>query len=229
MKRTIACLLTLLLASFSCLSQTNADRRMLAKASPYFPAIKVYVGEVWATLDDPLLARTFVAAQIEQESLWNPRAELKTSREYGFGFGQFTVTNRFNAFNEIKAMHPRLASWTWEDRFNPDLQILAVVVKDAGLYRSCLPLMSNSYGGLACTGSSYNGGYGGFLTDRKLCSNTAGCNPRYWNGNIAVYSMKSRMKWQGYGKSAYDINREYVTNVLEVRRDKYINYLGVTP
>ena len=50
--------------------------------------------------------RSALAAQVEQETCpslksakcWNPRAELKTSREYGFGLGQLTVTQKFDNF-----------------------------------------------------------------------------------------------------------------------------------
>lgn len=219
MKKAIALIIGLAWA-MAVFAQTPAEQRMLAKAKPYFGIVQNAIDEAWPDMPYP----SFIAAQIEQESLWNPRAELKTSREYGFGFGQFTITSRFNAFNEVKAMHPKLRNWAYEDRFNPDMQALAVVVKDRANFRLCHPLMATDYESLACTAASYNGGYGGFTSDRRLCSNTEGCNPRYWFGHVEKTSLKSREKWNGYGKSAFEINREYPVNVLKVRRTKYVPY-----
>lgn len=201
---------------------TPFEEGMIAKATPYFAQMRGAIEEVWPDL--PL--RSALPAQVEQESLWNPRAELcvpkpSCSRERGVGFGQFTVTPRFNTFLEVQRLHPKLKDWPWAERFDPERQFIAILAKDKDLYRVCRPLMSNDWGGLACTMSSYNGGYGGFTSDRKLCSNTKGCNPRVWTGNIEKTSLKAKQKLQGYGKSFFEINREYVRNVLIVRRTKY--------
>ena len=211
-------LLVAILAFSARSSIAYTQQGMLLRAAPYAPVVKSQLTELWPGMPLP----SFIAAQIEQESLWNPRAELKTSREYGFGFGQFTITPRFNAFEEVKAMHPKLRDWAYEDRFNPTKQIIAVIVKDHGLYRQCRPLMATDFERLACVGASYNGGYGGFVSDRRLCGNTQGCDPTLWFGNVERTSMKSRQRWQGYGKSGFEINREYPVNTLKVRRPKYV-------
>ncbi len=217
MKKIVALLIAMVWAT-AAHALTASETKMLNKAKPYFPVVLQELAIAWPDMPYP----SYIPAQIEQESLWNPRAELKTSREYGFGFGQFTITSRFNAFNEVKAMDPRLKNWSYDDRFNPEKQILAVIVKNRQNFKACRPLMQDDWNRLACAAASYNGGYGGFVSDRRLCSNTAGCNPRIWWGNVENTSLKSRTKWNGYGKSAYEINREYPVNTMKVRRPKYV-------
>lgn len=217
----------LFLFSLSTQALTAPEQRMLAKATPYFAGLTAAIDTVWPDL--PM--RSFVAAQIEQESLWNPQAELcvpkpSCHRERGMGFGQLTITSKFNAFEEVKRMHPKLRDWPYTERFDPERQLLAVVVKDRAHFRQCLPLMYNWYGALACTASSYNGGFGGFTADRKLCSNTKGCDPTRWQGNIEVTSLKAKTAVSGYGKSFYQINREYVVLLLQTRSPKYRAILG---
>lgn len=182
--------------------------------------------------DMPMLS--FLPAQIEQETCYslthskcfNPRAELKTSREYGFGLGQITITPSFNNFNTVKRLEASLASWQWQDRYDKEKQLIALLAMDRNEYKSCKPLMQDSYNALACTAARYNGGAGGFNTDRRLCSNTKGCDPKKWFGHVELYSTKAKKPASGYGKSFYEINREYVRNILINRRQKYAAYLG---
>jgi hypothetical protein len=169
-------------------------------------------------------------AQIEQETCvtlksakcFSPHAELKTTREYGFGLGQLTVTPKFNNFNAVKAQYPALRGWAWADRFNARLQLVALVSMDATNYRACSSLFSGPYEGLACSLSAYNGGLGGVRADRRLCANTHGCNPRLWFNGVARVSTKAKTAAKGYGQSFYQINRSYVENVLVTRRAKYV-------
>ena len=60
------------------------------------------------------------------------------------------------------------------------------------------------------------------MSDRRVCQATAGCDPGRWFGHVEKTSLKARAAIKGYGKSFFDINREYVVNVLQVRRSKYI-------
>lgn len=78
-------------------------------------------------------------------------------------------------------------------------------------------------------GAAYNGGWAHLQQDRKLCGMTPGCNPNKWFGHVEMHSVKSREKWQGYGQSAYDVNRGHVRNTvpLQSRRAKYVEMLGV--
>ncbi len=220
--------LTVLFAS-SAKPQSAHDARMLERATPYLGLLAGTINALWPEVTPGM--RTFFPAQIEQESLWNPQAELcvpkpTCSRERGVGFGQFTITPRMNVFEEAKRSHPMLRDWAWADRFNPRMQFIAIVVKDKGIFRQCQPLMSNEWGAFACVAASYNGGFGGFSSDRRLCGNTIGCNPRVWTGHIEHTSNKAKARVVGYGKSFFEINREYVDYVMRVRRPKYEPFMG---
>lgn len=201
-----------------------------AGAWTYAPTLVEVQTRIWPGAPEPF---TF-AGQVEQESCislrhskcWNPHAELKTSREYGFGFGQITTAYnkdgsvRFNKFEELKVAHAGLRSWAWADRYRADYQLLAIVEMDKALFRTWQDV-ATTRDRWAFTLAAYNGGKGGLLQDRLLCTNTKGCNPRVWFGNVEHHSLKTRKVNPGYGKSAFEINREYPHLILNLRRDKY--------
>ena len=200
-----------------------------ANAKLYLPRL---IGEI--DLHWPMLPlRSALGAQVEQETCisltskrcWSPTTELKTDREYGFGLGQLTVTSKFNAFDEVKALDPSLRSWKWEDRYNPDLQLRALVLKDRYNFER-FKLASTPYDQLVFAVVSYNGGVGGTLNDIKLCARTEGCDSGRWFGHVERTSLKSRTKWKGYGQSAFDINRGYARDIFGPRRPKYIKPMG---
>lgn len=155
---------------------------------------------------------------------WSPSAKLETKREYGFGLGQLTVTPRFNTFNEVKELDSRLKSWQWDDRFNPELQMIAIL---AMLKRNfnVFKLAERDYDRYAFALASYNGGIGGIQADQRICRNTPKCNSELWFGHTEHTSLKQKTKVTGYGKSFFEINREYPKNILEVRRYKYKPYI----
>lgn len=203
------------------------DSRMLAAGEPYYPRLQDAFDVAWP--DAPM--RSAVAAQIEKESRWNPNAELCVpkpgcTRERGLGLGQFTITPRFNVFTEVSRMHARLAPWPPEKYKDPSMQLLGVVVKARGHYKQCAPLMTMKVDAMACAASSYNGGFGGFLADRRICGNTKGCDPTKWFGHVAEYSTKAKQPLPGYGQSFYQINRGYAQGVIFDWRPKYILVLG---
>lgn len=195
-----------------------------ALAQVYLPVLLAVVAALWPGMPDPAL----LAAQVEQETCitlkhskcWNPRAELKTSREYGFGLGQITITPRFNNFVEAKGWDESLAGWKWENRFDPEMQMRALVAYTRNLHRR-VTFAETDRDRLAMTFSAYNGGFGGLLKDRKLCGATPGCNPGRWDGHVATTSFRAKTAVKGYGKSFFEINREYVHNIMVVRAPKY--------
>ena len=201
----------------------------------YFPYIRELLDSSWKSLS----TRSIIPSVVEQEtcitlkhkSCWNPQAQLKTSREYGFGLGQITIAydangmERFNNFIDIKKQDPILKEWQWSDRFNPKYQLRALVVQYRNLYNN-IKWTDNELNRLAFTDSAFNGGLGGILQDRKKTKLNGG-NPDLWFGtnNVAENSYKSKTAAKGYGKSFYEINREHVYNDLNVRRFKYIPYV----
>lgn len=204
---------------------------MIPKAAfALLPLLWAEIAANWPTVP----TRSAIPAQIEQETCpsltsrqcWNPRAELKTSREYGFGLGQITVTDRFNTFNEVRQAHRQaLAAWNWDDRYDPRFQMRALVLMDRGLFTR-FGFAADARERMAFTFAGYNGGAGGVLKDREVCRYTTGCDVGRWWGHVERTSTKSRAKWQGYGQSAFDINRTYVTNIMTVRRAKYAQLIG---
>lgn len=177
---------------------------------------------------------SFLAAQVEQESCislthsrcWNPRAELKTSRENGIGLGQFTRAYsrdgsiRFDTIADLSRRYSELRGWSWANRYDGSYQLKALVLMDRGIYRRVADA-ATPVDRVAFTLSAYNGGESGVRQDRLLCDNTGGCDPGRWFGHVENHSLKARKPFKGYGQSPFRINRDYVRNVIEIRRPKY--------
>lgn len=212
-----------LLAIFS---QIAIGQALPENAKKYAPVLKEELKKFWPELKE----RSIIAAQVEKESCvtlksskcWSPFAELKTDREYGFGFGQITVTKRFNNFDEVKKLDKSLSSWKWENRFDPGLQLRAMVLMDKDIYRKLPAVLEDK---MAFMLASYNGGLGGILNDRRLCQGTKGCDPNKWFGNVENTSFKSKIKPPQYGKSFFEINREYPKVILQVKAQKYVSLM----
>lgn len=198
-------------------------------ARTYLPLLQAELKSGWPEVSPG----SMLAAMIERETCvslkspkcWSPRAELKTEREYGFGFGQTTVTPKFNSFTGTKKLDKSLDGWSWEDRFNPLYQMRAVVVGNRFNYAR-LDKVPGNLQRMAMTASAHNGGLGGVYQDQRLCKAAPACDPLVWFGHVEIHSAKSKAKWKGYGQSPYEINRGYVRDVLVARRAKYAVAMG---
>ena len=233
-------LVRILLAAVIIILVVNYDlarsEELPANAKLYLPKLKSIIDSTWPNISP----KSTFAGQIEQETCislkrkkcWSPYAELNTSREYGFGLGQITIAydssgkERFNNFLDVKKIDKRLEKWGWKDRFNPEYQLIALVAKDKYTYNLMKFNVANDYEKLAFMLAAYNGGLGGVIKDRQICEKTPGCNVAYWFNNVEKTSYKAKIAVAGYGKSFFEINREYVRNILKLRRMKYIPYLG---
>lgn len=199
----------------------------------YIPLMLTMQNNGWPDIPD----RAFMAAQIQIETCvtltsqrcWNPRAELKTSREYGFGFGQITVAydangkQRFSTFDDLKKVNVDLKGWLWSDRYDPVYQMKALVYMDHSSYERMRQLAGSDDDGLRFMLSAYNGGESNVVQDRLKCILTPGCDPSKWVGNVANTSYKSQAPVSVYGnRSFFQINRDYVHNIMDVQRQKYL-------
>lgn len=204
-----------------------------AAAVPVLPLLKAEQMAWWP--DHPLPSA--LGGQVEQESCpslkhwmcWNPKAQLKTSREQGVGLGQITRTwradgtTRFDSLAEMKSQNPRaLQAWSWNDQslYDPKLQLRALLLMDLRNWKALadVPMTSER---LAMTLVAYNGGLGGLNQDRVACAGTKGCDRTKWWGHVEHTSLKQKTTLSGYGLSFFQINREYPRNILFVRRVRY--------
>lgn len=184
------------------------------------------------------LIPSYFGSLIEHESCislthsrcWNPASELKTKREQGIGFGQITRawnengSLRFDVLSDLLKKYPNeLKGLNWDNmKTKPDSQIRAMLL----LWRSNYNLFKNKgidlWNMIAFSDSAYNGGYGHVTKDMQLCKMKPNCNQFEWFGNVEKYSVKSTKALYG-NRSAYDINRHHVKDVLYTRLPKYIN------
>jgi hypothetical protein len=201
-----------------------------AAALAYLPVLKAQQRTYWPELQQAAV----LGAQIHRETqpcpgrqCWSPHAQLRTQREQGIGFGQFTRTwnsaglPRFDALTDIVRAHPHeLAGLSWSTPYDPELQLRALVLKDRDLF-AAVNGAATIDDRLAFALAGYNGGAGSVRSDRLMCEAKPGCDPTRWRGNVERTSLKARQAVQGYGQSWFEINRGYVREILLVLRPMY--------
>lgn len=220
----------LILMTVALVGTAHAGDGLPERARALLPALQEEQARLWP--DHP--APATLGALIEQETCpaltgqkcWNPRTELKTSREYGFGLGQFTRTARFDKWRELRRDYADLSAWTWANRYDARLQLRAVVLDGRDCWRWVTRLTPPGEAALAFCDAAYNGGRGGLLSDRRLCAAKKGCDPDKWFGNVELTSAKSKARRRGYGMSFFAINRAHVRNVMTTRRARYEPYFA---
>ena len=199
----------------------------------YGPILKAEQVKYWADHPDPAI----LAALVEQESCaslksprcWNPAARLKSAREEGAGMGQITRAYRadgslrFDALAGLRDQYGAdLAGLSWDTVYQrPDLQLRALVL----MSRDSARTFRGAPAWLAFGDAGYNGGVAGAQKERRACKLSTGCDPGQWFGHVEAHCLKSRQPIYG-NRSACDINREHVRNVLLVRRAKYVGAMS---
>lgn len=176
-----------------------------------------------------------LAALIEHESCislthskcWNPKSRLKSAREEGAGLGQITRAYtkdgslRFDSLADMRRKYPlELGEWSWYNVYDrPDLQIRAIILMMRDNYKS-YSLVPDKFEAYAFADASYSGGTRDLNSERRACMMISGCDANKWFGNVEKYCMKSKVALYG-ARSACDINRNHVTDVLIQRAPKY--------
>jgi hypothetical protein len=222
----------LLMAVLFLMATASRADTLPANAVANIPILKEEINTHWPDLK----FGSFLGAQIEQETCvslkskrcWSEDAQLLTSREQGVGLGQLTRafradgSIRFDAMAELKAKHPKaLEGLSWSNWKNARLQLRAVVLKDKDTCLAIKNAATQKDNILMCM-AAYNGGLGGLNNDRTSCRATPGCDHRKWYGNVENTSFKSKTIIPGYGRSPFQINREYVSTIDKVRRTRYL-------
>ena len=174
----------------------------------------------------PALAEHESCITLRHPRCWSSTTRLLSAREEGAGIGQITRawhpdgTLRFDALAEMRVRHPSLRELSWHTIYQrADLQIRALILKSRDDYRT-LSMIQDPLERLAFSDAAYNGGIGGVQRDRRACQVTEGCDPQRWFGHVEGTCTKSRAPLYG-NRSACDINRHHVHDVLQVRAPKY--------
>lgn len=129
---------------------------------------------------------------------------------------------RFDALAEMRHKYPReLSQLSWSTIYTrPDLQIRTIVLMMRDNYKAFEPYAKNNDEAYAFADAAYNGGLGGVNKERRACKLSSSCDPGVWFGNVENFCLKSRVALYG-NRSACDINRHHVKDVLKIRADKY--------
>lgn len=150
-------------------------------AAKYLPLLDQAFSQHWPMA--PL--KGVVAAQVEQESDWNPRAHLHTSREDGYGLVQMTRTRTFNIFVDavrIKA----LKGWDWRrDPYNPSKQLIFLVIQDKANFTQWRKYFRDDVEGTKAMLVSYNAGEGRVLKRRQYAI-AKGLPRDAWTGGLEL-------------------------------------------
>ena len=211
---------------------TTAQAQVPPRAFEHLPTLSSQVSELLPGFPSP----HYFGALIEHESCislthsrcWSPTSSLKTQREEGAGLGQLTRAYRadgslrFDALAESRRLDPRgLNDLRWDTVYQrPDLQMRVIVLMTRATYSRLTPLVPTHPPRLAMADAAYNGGLGGLLNERRACQMAPNCNPNEWFGHVETTCLKSKAPLYGH-RSACDINRHHVKDVLQVRMPKY--------
>lgn len=129
---------------------------------------------------------------------------------------------RFDALYDIRNKYPaELGELSWSNVYDrPDLQLRLLVLKMRDNYKEFHPYASTDLDAYAFADAAYNGGSRDLNLERRACKISSNCDPGKWFDNVEKLCVKSKAPLYGT-KSACQINREHVRNVMLIRSDKY--------
>ncbi|MCE5333770.1 MAG: hypothetical protein LLG06_04190 [Desulfobacteraceae bacterium] len=215
--KTLVFVLTLLLAA-PCL----AAPPITTQARELLPLLASVIRTQWPECPQPWV----LAGKIEQESAWKVKAQLKTSREYGFGLGQITIaynadgTERFNNFTSALRVTMMAKTITWEKRFDPKFQLTYSVLTDRSNFALVSSFFDDGESRMAGMLVSYNAGPGR-IVQRKAEAVRRGIRvPRTWFDGLENIHPRSEKKLI-YGRPLYVAVNEYPKLILHTRSPKY--------
>jgi hypothetical protein len=203
------------------MSQARAQT-LMERARVHLPVLVAEQRTHWPDAPDPHT----MAGQVEAESAWRATAELRTSREWGAGLAQLTRAFdangavRFDRLADARRLHPSLAGWTWDERFDVARQFRSLVLMNQVEWQAIVGTATVD-DRWSMTLSAYNGGRSGLMRDRALCAGVPGCDPSRWFGHVERHSWRAKTVVHGYGRSFIAINRDYVRSTMHERRHRY--------
>lgn len=106
----------------------------------------------------------------------------------------------------------------------PDLQIRALALMMRDNYQAFDKYVLDKREAYAFADAAYNGGLGGVNSERRACKLASWCDPNKWFDNVEKLCLKSKAALYG-NRSACDINRHHVTDVIQNRSAKYSQYV----
>lgn len=231
------CVAALIFSNRAHAAQVNERTYIPTGAKIYCPLMQQEKDRLWPAHPDPAVLCSLVELEscvsLTHSRCWNPASRLKTEREEGAGLGQITRAYntdgsiRFDALAASKTLDQSLSEWSWANVYQrPDLQLRAVVAMNRDCFRRLSRMVTDQNEVLRMCDAAYNGGYAGLQQERRACGQRAGCNPQKWFAHVEKVCLKSKVKWNGYGASACEINRRHVDVVFNVRRDKYLAFVS---
>lgn len=167
---------------------------------------------------------------------WNPKQQFKTKwknnlpREQGSGLCMLTRawrsdgSLRMDSLRDIYMKYPRqLKGLTWDTILDrPDLQIRAMLLLWMDNYNK-MPDTISIGDKIAMADSAYNGGFGNLYKERSRCKLTKGCDQFVWFNNVEKINVRGDKKLYG-NRSAFEINRSHVYDVIVNRLGKYVKF-----
>ena len=189
---------------------------MSDKAKPYV----VVINELYAKYWPGYTLKHIPYGQVEQESSWNVRARLHTSREDGYGLGQITVTPRFNNFKTAIG-YSALKNWDYKnDPYNPKNQLTFLILQDRDNFKQVTKFFINDEERTKGMLVSYNAGFGRVLK-RRQAAITQKHKADTWTGGLEDVHDHFEDK-NLYGRPLYKAVNEYPRLIFK-KSQKYID------